>query len=107
MLKENLRGLAPYLLALGLDFYLLPIWAQNTGTMLMLLLCVIPFIAFATGVICGARRGFRPLLPAAALLLFMPTLFIYYNSSAWVYAPAYALIVLAGNALGRLFYGKR
>ena len=53
------------------------------------------------------RRGFSILLPLAALLLFLPTIFLFYNSSAWVYAPAYALIVLAGNGAGKLFHGKR
>ena len=34
----------------------------------------------------------------AALVLFLPTLPLYYNYTAWVYAPAYAVIVLLGMA---------
>ena len=55
----------------------------------------------------GLRRGFSLLLPLAALLLFLPTIFLFYNSSAWVYAPACALIALAGNGAGKLLHGKR
>ena len=59
---------------------------------------------FLTGLALGLALL---LLPLAALLLFLPTVFLFYNFSACVYAPAYALIVLAGNGAGKLFHGKR
>ena len=31
-----------------------------------------------------------------ALLLFIPTIWIHYNATAWVYAPVYGAVVLAG-----------
>ncbi|MCI9122176.1 MAG: hypothetical protein HFG00_11765 [Oscillibacter sp.] len=100
-------GLLPYGLVLAADFYLLPLCMRNTGSAMLLLLCVMPLTAFAVGVLCGVRRGFCPLLPAAAVLLFLPTIFLYYNPSAWAYGLVFGGIVLAGNGIGRIFYGKR
>jgi hypothetical protein len=106
-MKKKLTALIPCLAVLASDFYLLPLLMQDTGSAMFLMLCVMPLAAFLTGAVHGLRRGFSLLLPLAALLLFLPTIFLFYNSSAWVYAPAYALIVLAGNGAGKLFRGKR
>lgn len=106
-MKKKLLSLLPYIAVLAAVFYLLPFLARDTGSAMFLMLCVMPLAAFLTGVTRGVRRGFDILLPLAALILFVPTIFLHYNATAWVYAPAYALIVLAGNAVGRIFYGKR
>lgn len=97
----------PYLIILGLDFYLLPFLMRNTGAAMLIMLCIMPLLAFVTALVYGVRQGFNFWLPLAALLLFVPTIFIHYNASAWVYAPVYAVIVLLGNALGRAFWGKK
>ena len=106
-MKNKLMNLSPYLLVLAVDFYLLPLLAQNTGAAMLLMLCVMPLVALVIGVAYGLRRGFSIWLAVIALLLFIPTIFIYYNASAWVYPLFYALLVLVGNLIGRLFYMKR
>lgn len=106
-MKKDISALAPYLILLALDFYLLPLLARDTGSAMLLMLCVMPLIALVSAVVCGVRRGFCPALPIAAFLLFIPTVFMYYNSSAWVYPVAYGVVVLIGNGVGRLFYLKR
>jgi len=106
-MKNKLAALLPYLGVLALDFYLLPFLIHDTGMGMLLLLGVMPLIAFIAAIICGLLNGFCLLLPIAAFILFLPTIFIYYNSSAWIYAVAYAVIVLIGNGLGRAFYKKR
>ena len=106
-MKKKLTALIPCLAVLAADFYLLPLLARDTGGAMFLMLCVMPLAAFFTGAVYGLRRGFSLLLPLAALLLFLPTIFLFYNSSAWVYAPACALIALAGNGAGKLLHGKR
>ena len=106
-MKKHILPLLPYLAVLTALFYLLPLLTRDTGGAMFLMLCVMPLAAFLTGAAHGLRRGFSLLLPLAALLLFLPTIFLFYNSSAWVYAPAYALIVLIGNGAGKLFHGKR
>lgn len=106
-MREKLVPLAPYLLALGVNFYLLPLLVRDTGAAMVLMLCVMPLAAFLTGTACGLRRGFRPLLALAAAVLFLPTVWIHYNTSAWIYTVFYAAAVLAGNGVGRLFFRKR
>ena len=106
-MKRKCAALLPYIAALAVDFYLLPILIKDTGAAMLLLLVVMPLTAFVTAVVCGLRNGFNILLPVAAVVLFIPTIFIYYNSSAWVYAVFYMAVVLAGNGVGRAFYGKR
>ena len=106
-MKKLLLPLLPCLAVLTALFYLLPLLMRDTGSAMFLMLCVTPLAAFLTGLVYGLRRGFSILLPLAALLLFLPTVFLFYNSSAWVYAPACALIALAGNGAGKLLHGKR
>ncbi len=106
-MKAKLLNMLPYLIVLVVDFYLLPVAAQNTGAAMLLMLCVMPLVALVIGVAYGLRRGFSIWLAVIALLLFIPTIFIYYNASAWVYPLFYALLVLVGNLIGRLFYMKR
>ena len=99
-MKAKLLNMLPYLIVLVVDFYLLPVAAQNTGAAMLLMLCVMPLVAIVTGVAYGLRNGFSLLLSLMALILFIPTIFIYYNASACVYAPFYAVIVLVGNGIG-------
>lgn len=106
-MKAKLLNMLPYLIVLVVDFYLLPVAAQNTGAAMLLMLCVMPLVALVIGVAYGLRNGFSLLLSLMALILFIPTIFIYYNASAWVYPLFYALLVLVGNLIGRLFYMKR
>ena len=105
-MMEQLRALFPYLLALFIDFYLLPMMGLDTAMAALMLLIVIPLLAFVVGVVYGLRNGFLGYLAIAAGLLFLPTVWIYYNTSALIYALLYAAVVLAGTGVGRLFYKK-
>lgn len=106
-MRHRFSALLPYAAVLAVDFCLLPFLAVNTGAAILLMLCVMPLTAFVSAVICGVRSGFQPILPVIALLLFIPTVWIHYNPSAWIYSPVYAAAVLAGNLTGTLFHGKR
>jgi hypothetical protein len=107
MMKKKLPGLLPYAAALAAAFYLLPCLTTDTGAAMVMMLCVIPMTAFFTAVIYGVRRGFDLLLPAAAMLLFAPTVLLFYNETAWPYVIIYGGIVLAGNGAGRIFHERR
>ncbi len=106
-MKEKLVPMLPYAAFLAADFYLLPLLIRDTGSAMVLLLFLMPFAAFFCGVVWGLRRGFTPWLAAAAVLLFAPTILLYYNSTAWVYGPVYGLFVLAGCGLGGLLHKRR
>lgn len=106
-MKKKIRSFIPYMIAFAVDFYVLPFVIKDTGSAMFMMLCVIPLLAFICAVIYGVRQGFDFLLPLAAIVLFAPTVFIFYNPSAWPYVLIYGAITLAGAGVGRIFYGKR
>lgn len=106
-MKKRLMALIPYVIVLVADFYLLPCLIDDTGIAILMMLCVIPLIAFICSVIYGVRHGFNFLLPLIAVILFIPTILIYYNESAWIYVLIYGIISLVGSGVGRIFYKKR
>ncbi len=106
-MKKKLLALIPYAIALAINFYLLPLLIKDTGVGMLMMLLVIPMLTFICSVIYGVRQGFDFMLPIIATILFAPTIFIFYNASAWVYIIVYSVISLAGNGIGRIFYKKR
>lgn len=106
-MKEKMITLFPYTFVLAVDFYLLPLLMKNTGVAMLMMLCVIPLIAFMCSIIYGIRQGFDILLAIIAAIIFAPTIFIYYNESAWIYTVIYGIIALLGTGIGRIFYKKR
>lgn len=87
---------AVILLAQLLVYYVSPLFAGPTDAMAMVLL-----IALATlllGFVAGAvlKRRIKFLYPFAAALLFLPSVPLYYNSSALVHAWWYFVLSAAG-----------
>lgn len=105
MKKKPLKFI-PYLIALAIDFYILPLLVMGTGSGMFMMLIVIPLLAFLCAVLYGVRQGFDGLLPLGAAVLFAPTIFIYYNETAWVYIVGYGVVAAIGNGIGRMFYKK-
>ena len=54
----------------------------------------------------GIRNGFNFWYILIVAIMFAPSIFIFYNSSAWVYVVGYAVIALLGNLIA-LPLGKR
>lgn len=106
-MKNKLIKLIPYALVLAVDFYLLPFLIRDTGIAMLMMLCVIPLIAFMCSVIYGVRQGFNLIMPITSVLLFFPTIFIFYNESALIYVVIYGIVTFVGNVIGRIFYKKR
>lgn len=93
----------PYLIVIILDFYLLPLLIKDTGTAMLTLLVAVPLICGVCAVFYGARNGFNLLFCTLVMILYLPTIFIFYNSSAWVYIIGYGIVAIVGNAVGMLF----
>ncbi|MBU5627563.1 hypothetical protein KQI82_11640 [Oscillibacter sp. MSJ-2] len=100
---KKLFGLIPYIAALAVDFYVLPLLINDTGSGMLMMLCVIPLIDFFCSFVYGIRQGSGLLLTVAAVILFAPTIPIFYNETAWIYIVVYAVITLVGSAIGRVF----
>lgn len=106
-MKKRFLALLPYAIVLAVNFYLLPCLIGDTGIAMVLMLCVMPLIALVRSMVYGARQGFDLLLPGMAMILFIPTIFIFYNETAWGYVILYGILSIAGIGIGRFFCKKR
>ena len=81
-------------------FYLLPpLILRDTGSGMFLLLLALPLICLVMSFWQGWLKGLWLVHPLIVALLFLPTVWIYYNESALFYVAAYAVIALAGMLL--------
>ena len=103
---EKLKKNWIYYLIILIAFYLLPMLIKDTGSGMTILLIVIPLITLITSLIYGLRNTFDFIYPLVIAILFVPTLFIYYNTSAWVYIISYSMIALIGELLGKTLQKK-
>lgn len=95
-----------YYFIIFITFYLIPILIQNTGSGMFILLIVIPLITLITSIIYGLRNVFDFIYPLIVAILFILTLFIYYNASAWTYLLVYSMIAVIGELLGKTLQKK-
>lgn len=106
---KNFRSMLPYLAVLATAFYLVPYALQlmpdktkGAGTEMLFFLIALPAICFITAFLYGAKNGFHWLYGLSAAALFVPTIFIFYNESASVYAVMFGAISFTGNFFGNL-----
>lgn len=101
---KKLKNAWPYLLVTILGFYLLPLMLRDTGSAMLLMLVGLPFICFACACLYGMKHAFSFYYALFVAIVFLPTIFIFYNSTAWVYTIGYGIIALAGNLIGAVLY---
>lgn len=66
------------------------------------LLMLNPAVAVVVAGLCGYRHGLNPLVPVVIGIAFVPVAYVFFNSSALIYAVAYALVAAIGLPLGRV-----
>lgn len=91
--KKNLI----FYILLIIDFYVIPWFIKDTGSAMIVMLGMIPMVCFVTSMMYGIRNGFDFWYVFIVAILFIPSIFIFYNSSAWIYVVVYAGIALLGN----------
>jgi hypothetical protein len=100
---SELKKMIPYFLAIAVAFYLLPLLGNSTGEFMVLMLVIMPLTSFAISSLYGFKNGWNLIFPIVAGLLFIPAIFIHFNSSAWVYVVGYSVISAAGVFIGKTF----
>lgn len=103
---EEKKGLVFYGILL-VNFYLFPLWMKDTGSAMFFMLMVIPLVCFFDAVVYGVKNGFHLRFALITAVLFVPSIVIFYNSSAWVYIIGYGIIALFGNVIGSFFLNVR
>jgi len=99
---KKIREMSVYLIVIILAFYVLPAFINDTGTGIFFLIILTPIICFVTSIIYGIRHSFNLIFLLIIMILFIPTIFIFYNESAAVYVLIYSIIATIGNLLGSL-----
>ena len=99
---KALKNMIPYLLVCAIFFYIIALPMKN-GLFAFTLLIINPAVCFITSVFYVMKNKFNPfqlLYPLFAGILFIPAVFIFYNSSALIYAVYYAAVALLGILIG-------
>lgn len=102
-MKQIGKKLIPYTIILIVVFYLIPIVTKvDTRVELIITLLIVlnPLACIGTGAIFGLKHGFKPYFLMLAALLFIPSIFIFYNSSALLYFILYMFLSAVGLGIG-------
>lgn len=93
------KGLV-FILLQAIIYYVLPLFAGPTDVMGLV---IIQFgLTFALSVIVGTftKSEMKFIFPVVATVSFIPAIMIYLNYTAYIYLAFYAVITVAGVALG-------
>lgn len=97
---KKFKKMLPYLIVNVIAFYLTPVLIKDTGSGMLILLIGFPIICFIVALIYGIKNSFNWIYSLLVMLLFVPTIFIFYNESATIYILVYGIISAFGNVLG-------
>ena len=102
-MKRYLKELIIALLQLFM-FYVFPLFAGPTDAIGMVLLIILAtfLLSFLLGILSNSKLKF--LYSVATAVVFIPSVFIYYNESALVHALWYLVIGSIGLAIGSLLH---
>lgn len=106
-MSTKLKRALPYFAVTGLDFYLLPLLIQDTSSAIAILLIAVPMVCFGCSFVYGIKNGLHWFYPVTVAVLFIPSIFLFYNSSAWFYAVVYGIAALFGSGLGAIIYQSK
>ena len=100
-MKKYIKEIVVILLQMFI-FYLLPMCMGNIGALGMVFLILLT--TFILSKIIGAisKNKVKYLYPIAVAILFIPTIFIYYNESAFVHALWYFVVSSVGLVIGMI-----
>ena len=90
-----------------LVFYVLPIFIDSYNPFGMVLLIIL--LTFILSIIIGIilKNKIKYLYPMIISLLFIPSVFIFYNESALIHSIWYLVVSYLGLGLGTLFGGLK
>ncbi|MBE6153903.1 MAG: hypothetical protein E7166_06750 [Firmicutes bacterium] len=108
-MKKYLKEIIIVLLQLFM-FYIFPLFAGPTDAMGMVLLIILATLILATILGITSNNKIKYGYPILVALLFIPSIWIYYNESALIHSVWYLVISLVGlfigTAINKLIYIK-
>ena len=101
-MKELIKKYYIYILVIFAFYVVAPLLCRDTGSAIFTLLCLLPAILLILSLVYAKMNGVKWYLSPAVALLWLPTVFIYYNESAMIYALIYGVISFIGQGVGFL-----
>ena len=103
---QKLKKMLPYWAIAIIGFYALPFANRVMGMAVFVLFIAFPVMCFVCALVYGIKNGFNVFFLIVIAIMFVPSIFIHYNSTVWPYTIIYFLILLMGNLIGWAFYRK-
>lgn len=97
------NSLLIYTAILIIVFYLIPFLFKGGIASLFL---INPLTVLICSIIYGKNYSFNLLTVLITAVLFFPTIYIFYNESAWIYVIFYLIVSLVGNFIGCMLYRR-
>ncbi len=88
-------------------YYLAPIFANNLVLLILLLLVVNPILCFLLAYTHAKENKISFKYSLLLGLLFIPSIFIYYNYTAYVYAIFYTMVAYIGSFIGSVVANRK
>lgn len=100
-MKKNLKELIIILIQ-TIIFYMLPLFAGPTDAMGLVILIIL--FTFLLSIIIGiiSKEYIKYLYPVICSIIFIPSIFIYYNESALIHSLWYFIVSIIGLLIGTL-----
>ena len=98
-MKRYLKEIIILLLQLFM-FYIFPLFAGPTDAMGMVLLIILSTFGLSFVLSCISKNRVKYLYPVIISILFIPSVFIYYNESALIHSIWYLVISSIGIIIG-------
>lgn len=73
---------------------------DSVTLMSLTLFVLFPLVCLICGILCGRENGLHLHYPILVALLFLPTIFLFYDSSVWPFWVTYIMIAFIGVAIG-------
>jgi len=102
-MKKYIKEVVVILLQIFI-FYLLPQRIGNIGALGMVFLLLLTTFILSIFVGCIIKKKIKYFYPILVALLFIPTIWIYYNESAFVHSLWYLVVSYVGLFIGTIIY---
>ena len=102
-MKKYLKEIIIILLQIAL-FYLLPLIIKGDMVIAMILILLLGTFTLTLIINSISSNKLKYFYPLIAIIIFIPSLFIYYNSSAWIHVIWYLIDSLFGEVIGICIY---
>lgn len=96
-----------YIVFTAVMYYTLPFIGLGTSPQIYNAVPILDCcVALGVGYFYGTKAKRDPIMPLVSALLFLPCMFIFFNTSAWIYLLVAPLMSFVGECFGAMYKGK-